>query len=30
MVGEDNDFVYGEILGLTAGEIDDLREQAVI
>jgi crotonobetainyl-CoA:carnitine CoA-transferase CaiB-like acyl-CoA transferase len=29
-LGEHNDFVYGEILGLTAGEIDDLREQAVI
>jgi benzylsuccinate CoA-transferase BbsF subunit len=29
-LGEHNDRVYGEILGLSAGEIDELREQGVI
>jgi crotonobetainyl-CoA:carnitine CoA-transferase CaiB-like acyl-CoA transferase len=28
--GEDNDYVYGEILGLSSREIEELREQDVI
>jgi crotonobetainyl-CoA:carnitine CoA-transferase CaiB-like acyl-CoA transferase len=28
--GEDNEYVYGELLGLSTRQIDDLREQGVI
>ncbi len=28
--GEDNDYVYGELLGMSAGEIAQLAEEGVI
>jgi crotonobetainyl-CoA:carnitine CoA-transferase CaiB-like acyl-CoA transferase len=30
LLGQHNDYVFGEVLGLTPTEIDDLRAEAVI